>query len=66
MEEKTISLELNGNYRIYEVSKDDGLQYVTADSTDKLVVTLSAGDAALIRLQKADEEAYTIEYRLSK
>ena len=66
MTEKTISLDLNGNYRVYEVSKVDGLQYCINDSTDKLEITLAAGDATLIRLQKADEEAYTIEYRLSK
>ena len=66
MTEKTISLDLNGNYRVYEVSKVDGLQYCINDSTDKLEITLAAGDATLIRLQKADEEAYTIEYRLDK
>jgi hypothetical protein len=66
MESKSVTLNLNGNYRIYEVSKTDGLQYVTADSTDRIEIVLEAGDATLIRLQKADEEAYTIEYRLSK
>ena len=64
--EKTLTLALNGKYRVYEVSKDDGLQYIAADSTDKLNVQLAAGDAALFRLQPADEEAFTIEYRLSK
>ncbi len=66
MTEKTLSLDLNGNYRVYEVSKVDGLQYCINDSTNKLELTLAAGDAMLVRLQKADEEAYTIEYRLSK
>ena len=66
MVEKNVSLKLNGNYRIYEVSKTDGLQYVKAESTDTIDVTLAAGDAVLLRLQKADEEAFTIEYRLSK
>ena len=66
MEEKNISIDLNGNYRVYEVSRADGLQYITAECTDKLELKLSAGDAALIRLQKADEEAFTIEYKLSK
>lgn len=66
MTEKTVSLDLNGKYRVYEVSKVDGLQYCINDSTDKLELTLAAGDATLIRLQKADEEAFTIEYQLSK
>lgn len=66
MTKKTVSLDLNGKYRVYEVSKTDGLQYCINDSTDKLELTLAAGDATLIRLQKADEEAFTIEYRLDK
>jgi hypothetical protein len=66
MEAKEITLPLNGKYRVYEVSKTDGLQYVTADSTDALSLTLAAGDATLIRLQRSDEAAFTIEYRLSK
>jgi hypothetical protein len=36
------------------------------ENTDKLALTLAPGDAALVRLQNADEEAFTIEYRLSK
>ena len=66
MVEKKVSLPLNGNYRIYSVSKTDGLQYVEADSANTLDLTLAAGDAALIRLQKAEEVAFTIEYRLKK
>ena len=66
MTEKSFTLDLNGSYRIYEVSKQDGLQYVTAEATDKLNVSLAAGDAILIRLQKSEEEAFTVEYRLSK
>lgn len=66
MEEKTVSLALNGNYRLYEVSKVDGLQYVMCDRTDKIETTLAPGDAILCRLQNAEEEAYTVEYRLCK
>ena len=66
LSEKSLTLALKGSYRIYEVSKEDGLQYVKADKTDKLSLHLAAGDAALFRLQPSDEEAYTIEYRLSK
>jgi hypothetical protein len=61
-----IELSLNGNYRLYEVSKTDGLQHVVCENTDKLALELAPGDAVLYRLQPADEEAYTIEYRLSK
>ena len=66
MEGKEIKLPLNGSYRVYEVSKTDGLQYVTADGVNTLTLTLAAGDAALLRLQKSEEEAFTVEYRLSK
>jgi hypothetical protein len=66
MTEQSVSLALNGNYRIYEVSKSDGLQYVVSDSAEKLDIKLAAGDAVLLRLQKSDEEPYTIEYRLTK
>ena len=45
MEEKTVTLALNGNYRVYEVSKADGLQYVTSDSTDKLEITYGAAQS---------------------
>ena len=54
------------NYRIYEVSRETGRQSVLDDGTDKLTVTLAAGDAVLVRVQDAAEEAYTVEYRLEK
>ncbi len=66
MTEKTVTLPLNGSYRVYEVSKVDGLQTVIAENTDKLELSLAAGDATLIRLQRAEEEAFTVEYRLTK
>ena len=66
MTAQQFELELNNQYRIYEVSKEDGLQYVTSDSTEKLAISLAPGDAVLLRLQKAKEEAFTIEYRLFK
>ena len=61
-----VKLALNGNYRIYNVSKEDGLQYVKNESTDAISLILAPGDATLVRLQKADEDAFTIEYRLTK
>ena len=63
---KTVNLDLSDNFRVYEVSKTDGYQYVVEDNTNKLSVELSAGDMALFRLQRASEEAFTIEYVLEK
>ena len=64
--DKTITLDLSDDFRIYEVSKKDGYQHVVADSANKLSVELIAGDMALYRLQKASEEAFTVEYVLEK
>lgn len=66
MTSKTITLYLNGSYRLYEVSKTDGLQHMKADSISKIDVTLAPGDAVLYRLQNSSEEAFTIEYKLNK
>ena len=64
--DKTVALKLNQPYRVYEVSRDDGLQSVQNDGTDLLSLSLAAGDAVLLRLQPAEEEAFTVEYRLVK
>ena len=64
--DKTVTLKLNKKYRVYEVSRDDGLQYIRNDSTEMLSLHLEAGDAALLRLQSAEDEAFTLEYRLVK
>ena len=64
--DKTVTLKLDKPYRVYEVSRDDGLQYVKNDGTDTLSLHLEAGDAALLRLQPANETAFTLEYRLVK
>ncbi len=58
-------LELKGNFRVYEVSKEDGRQRVTCDNTAALPVKLAPGDAMLVRIQDASEEAFTIEYELA-
>ncbi len=65
-EGKTMALPLKRTARIYRVSKQDGLQFVTADAADTLYVTLAPGDGALFRLQDAAEDAFTVEYRLQK
>ena len=51
---------------VYEVSKQDGEQRVIAENTQKLVLDLAAGDMALVRLQPATDEAFTIAYKLVK
>ncbi len=66
MTKKTISLPLNGIYRIYEVSKTDGKQYVKAEAADSICTTLAPGDAVLLRIQNASNEAFTLEYSLSE
>jgi hypothetical protein len=63
---KNVTLDLSDDFRIYEVSKKDGYQHVVADSAKQLSVDLIAGDMALFRLQRASEEAFTIEYVLEK
>ncbi len=65
MTENSISLPLNDHYRIYEVSKSDGRQYVKSDFVNSIDITLSPGDGILLRIQRISEEAYTVEYKLS-
>ncbi len=59
-------IQLKDDFRIYEVSKEDGKQRVIFDSVNVLSVELNPGDAMLIRIQKADEEAFTVEYKLAE
>jgi len=59
-------LSLKDDFRVYEVSKADGKQRVIFDNVSELPLTLEPGDAVLYRFQKADEEAFTIEYELSE
>ena len=66
MTAKSIELDLKGSYRVYEVSKQDGEQHVIAENTEKLSIELAAGDMALLRLQNAADEAFTISYKLVK
>ena len=56
-------LSLKGNYRVYEISRQDGLQRVIQEDTQTLPVSLNPGDAILLRLQDALEEPFTVEYR---
>ena len=66
--EKALDCEIamNGEYRIYEVSKVDGTQSIKADATSTLALSLNPGDATLLRVQPATEEAFTCEYKLAE
>ncbi len=65
-ESADIKLSMKDDFRVYEVSKEDGKQKVLFDSVNELPLTLNPGDAVLYRFQKADEEAFTIEYELAE
>ncbi len=59
------SLEMKDKFRIYEVSKVDGTQSIKYESAEALPIELAPGDAVLLRIQKADEESFSIEYHLA-
>ena len=61
-----ITLDMKGEFRVYEVSKVDGYQDVICESTSKLSLKLAPGDAVLLRVQPASEEAFTCEYKLAE
>ena len=66
--EKELStvFELKESLRVYEVSREDGKQRVIHEAVSQLPIELAPGDAILLRLQKAGEEMYTIEYKLAE
>ena len=59
-------LALKKNFRVYEVSKEDGMQRVLNDGTDMLRLSLQPGDAVLLRFQDAAEQPFLIDYVLKK
>ncbi len=61
-----VNLSLKENFRVYEVSKEDGRQRVIYDGVSELSVFLKKGDAVLYRFQKADDEAFICEYELEE
>ena len=61
-----ITLKLKNHSNVYEVSKKDGEQYFIFDNVKSFPVYLAPGDLALYRVQKAEEEPFTIEYYLDK
>ncbi len=58
------SIEMQDDFRVYEVSKADGTQSVMHESVRTLPIQLEPGDAVLLRVQKACEPAFTVEYQL--
>ena len=59
-------IALKGEYRFYEVSREDGKQRVSFDAVNSLPVKLNKGDAVLYRVQKASDEPFTVEYKLAE
>ncbi len=59
-------LELKKGFRIYEVSKKDGRQYVLHENVTAMPIELAPGDAVVVRIQKADEDAFAVEYELAE
>lgn len=57
-------LNLKGSYNLYEVSREDGKQHLLATGTDRIPVSLIPGDAILLRVQNAAEEAFLADYEL--
>ena len=62
----TMSLKLKSSSHVYEVSKQDGEQYLCEQGTTSLPVALEPGDLKLYRIQPAEEEPYTVEYYIEK
>lgn len=63
---KTFTLNFKDAVRLYSVSRATGRQTAVDGTWNAMMIELSAGDAALIRVQPASEEPYTIEYRIEK
>ncbi|MHB1152849.1 MAG: hypothetical protein ACYCWE_09225 [Eubacteriales bacterium] len=64
--ERVVNLRFRKPVRVYEIDRSSGRQFVLAECTDTLSLALSMGDGRLLRIQDADEEAFTIEYRIEK
>ncbi|MBE6687960.1 MAG: hypothetical protein E7588_01635 [Ruminococcaceae bacterium] len=59
-------IKLKDYFRLYEVCKESGKQYVIAESANEIKLNLEPADAVLYRVQKTSEEAFDIEYVLEK
>jgi len=65
-ERRKYELKLKQGFRVYEVSKEDGMQRVKQEGKDILKLDLASGDAVLMRFQDPGEEAFAIDYILDK
>ena len=63
---QTFTLKLKKKFRIYEVSQENGKQFVKSNGTKTLDIKLQPGCAALLRCQDANEEKFLIDYVLKK
>lgn len=61
-----IQLLLKQPSHIYEVSKEDGEQYLRYEDAGDLAMYLEPGDLKLYRIQPSCEEPFTVEYYLEK
>ena len=66
LRETDLTVSLKANCRVYEVSKEDGEQYVVAENAKEIKAHYIPGEMKLFRIQLAEEEAYQIEYVLDK
>ena len=62
----TLRLDLKTCSHVFEVSKEDGEQYLCDEAMTALHVRLEPGELKLYRLQDAAEEPFTVEYYLDK
>lgn len=65
-ETASLSLKMRELSNVYEVSKEDGEQYLRYEAEKALPVTLAPGDLRLYRIQPATEELFTVEYVIEK
>ena len=61
-----LTIQFKKKFRIYEVSQENGKQFVKSNGTQSLKIKLQPGDAALLRCQDAEEEKFLIDYVLKK
>lgn len=61
-----IRFNLKQTSHVYEVSKEDGEQYLHYQEAERFSLRLAPGELRLYRIQPAEEEPYTIEYYLEK
>lgn len=65
-EDRILHLNFKKPVRIYEVSKETGRQTVIAENVQSCAMPFVRGDGRLFRVQDAEKEAFTVEYRLEK